>query len=152
MINLNSMKPAKGSRKKKKKVARGTSSGHGKTACRGHKGQLSRSGGGKGIRFEGGQTPLYRRLPKMGSFKNYPFKESCNILNLWQLEQFDDGSEVKLEDIKKRFFSSTNKRALLPVKVLGGGDLTKRLTVEANKFSEEAKKKIEALKGSAVII
>lgn len=150
MIKLNGLRPAKGSRRKKKKVARGTSSGHGKTSCRGHKGQLSRSGGGKGIRFEGGQTPLYRRLPKMGSFKNYPFKVKYNLLNVGQLSVFDEGSVVKIDDLIEKFFSSAKKLSDLPVKVLGEGEITKKITVEAHKFSKEAKKKIEAAKGSVV--
>ena len=152
MIKLGHIAPAKGSKKKAKIVARGHGSGHGKTACRGHKGQKSRSGGGKGIRFEGGQTPLYRRLPKMGTFKNYPFKQAFNILNIGQLEVFEEGSSVKLQDLIEKFFSSTKKAALLPVKILGGGELKKQLTVEAHKFSEEAAKQIEALKGKAVKI
>ncbi len=152
MIKLGHISPAKGARKKAKKVARGHGSGHGKTACRGHKGQKSRSGGGKGIRFEGGQTPLYRRLPKMGTFKNYPFKQVYNILNIAQLEVFEEGAVVKLQDLMSKFFSSTKKAALLPVKVLGGGELSKKLSVEAHKFSEEAAKKIEAAKGKAIVI
>ncbi|MFA5098031.1 MAG: 50S ribosomal protein L15 [Candidatus Margulisiibacteriota bacterium] len=151
-MKLGHISPAKGSRKKPKKVARGHGSGHGKTACRGHKGQKSRSGGGKGIRFEGGQTPLYRRLPKMGTFKNYPFKQAYNILNIAQLEVFEEGAVVKLQDLIDKFFSSTKKASLLPVKLLGGGELKKKLSVEAHKFSEEAAKKIEAAKGKAIVI
>ena len=150
MIDLSSLIPAAGSRKNKKKVGRGGSSGHGKTACRGHKGQKSRSGGGKGIRFEGGQTPLYRRLPKMGTFKNHPFRKRFNILNVGDLEVFDEGSEVKVSDIAQKFFSSTKKKLALPVKVLGSGELNKKLTIEAHAFSGEARKKIEDMKGSAV--
>ena len=150
MLNLSSMRPAPGSRKKKKKVARGTSSGHGKTACRGHKGQRSRSGGTKGIRFEGGQTPLYRRLPKIGSFKNYPFRQEYNIVNVSDLNVFDDGSSVTREELVQRFFSSSKKRTLLPIKVLGGGDLSKSLKVEADKFSKSAVQKIELAKGSVL--
>ncbi len=150
MLNLSSMRPAPGSRKKKKKVARGTSSGHGKTACRGHKGQRSRSGGTKGIRFEGGQTPLYRRLPKIGSFKNYPFRQEYNIVNVSDLNVFDDGSSVTREELVQKFFSSSKKRTLLPIKVLGGGDLSKSLKVEADKFSKSAVQKIELAKGSVL--
>ncbi len=148
MLKLFSIKPQKGSRKKKKKVARGTSSGHGKTAGRGHKGQRSRAGGTKGIRFEGGQTPLYRRLPKIGSFKNYPFKKIFNILNVSDLNVFEEGSSVTKADLIGRFFSSSKKRTLLPVKILGGGDLKKALKVEADKFSKSAVEKIELAKGS----
>ena len=152
MIKLGQMSPGKNSKKKLKRVARGHGSGHGKTSCRGHKGQKSRSGGGKGIRFEGGQTPLYRRLPKMGTFKNYPFKTAFNILNVSQLDLFKDGSTVTVADLVSKFFSATNKAALLPVKILGGGEIKKQITVEAHKFSKEAAAKIEAAKGKAVAI
>ena len=150
MARLGELAPQEGSRKKAKKVGRGHSSGHGKTSCRGHKGQNSRAGGTKGRRFEGGQTPLYRRLPKMNTFKNYPFKTVYNIINISDLDSFDDGANIKLSDLKEKYFSSTNKRALLPIKILGSGELKKSLTVEANKFSEEAKTKIEAAKGKAI--
>ena len=148
MLKLYSIKPQAGSRKKKKKVARGTSSGHGKTAGRGHKGQKSRAGGTKGIRFEGGQTPLYRRLPKIGTFKNYPFKKIFNIINVSDLNLFEEGASVTKADLIRKFFSSSKKRALLPVKILGGGDLKKALKVEADKFSKSAVAKIELAKGS----
>lgn len=152
MIKLGQIAPAKNSKKKLKRVARGHGSGHGKTSCRGHKGQKSRSGGGKGIRFEGGQTPLYRRLPKMGTFKNYPFKKAFNILNVSQLDLFENGATVTMADLISKFFSATNKAALLKIKVLGNGDITKQITVEAHKFSKEAVIKIEAAKGKAVVI
>jgi large subunit ribosomal protein L15 len=150
MIKLSELSVQKGAFKKKKKVGRGTSSGHGKTACRGHKGQRSRAGGSKGKRFEGGQTPLYRRLPKMGTFKNYPFKVRYNILNVGDLNMFDNGAEVNLEALRKTFFSSTLKRSKLPIKILGNGELSRSIKVEANKFSGEALKKIELAKGSAI--
>ena len=152
MIRPDQLSPGKGARKKAKRVARGHGSGHGKTSCRGHKGQKSRSGGGKGVRFEGGQTPLYRRLPKMGTFKNYPFKKKFNILNVFQLDRFQDKSHVKVEQLMSTFFGSTKKSLLDPVKILGFGDLKKQLTVEAHKFSEEAVKKIEALGGKAIVV
>mgnify|MGYP001566747755 CR=1 FL=1 len=152
MIKLGQISPAKNSKKKLKRVARGHGSGHGKTSCRGHKGQKSRSGGGKGIRFEGGQMPLYRRLPKMGTFKNYPFKKAFNILNVSQLDLFEDGSTVKVADLTAKFFSATNKAALLPVKILGNGEIKKQIIVEAHKFSKEAAIKIEAAKGKAVVV
>lgn len=145
MLKLNNLSPAKGSHKKKKRVGRGTSSGHGKTCCRGHKGQKSRSGGGKGIRFEGGQTPLYRRLPKINKFKNYPFRKRYIVVNLSDLNKFAKDSAVKLEDLK-------GKKDSCLVKVLGSGELKNALTVEANAFSAEAQKKIEALGGKAVKI
>lgn len=131
MLQLNELRPEPGSIKKKKRVGRGTSSGHGKTCCRGHKGQKSRSGGTKGKRFEGGQTPLYRRLPKRG-FKNYPFKKEFNIYNLDELSKI------------------TKAKGL--IKVLGKGEVKEALTVSAHKFSAVAKKKIEAAGGKAVIL
>lgn len=131
MLKLNELKPAKGSRKKAKRVARGTSSGWGKTAGRGHKGQKSRSGGTKGIRFEGGQTPIYRRLPKRG-FKNYPFKKEYSIFNLSQLDQIGQTAGL--------------------IKVLGNGEVKSAVTVSAHKFSESAKKKIEAAGGKVIIM
>lgn len=152
MLIISDLKPAKGSIKKKKRVARGTSSGHGRTSCRGHKGQRSRAGGTKGKRFEGGQTPLYRRLPKIGKFKNYPFKIAFNILNIEDLEKFEDGSKVDIETLKQKFFSASKKNLILPIKVLGKGKLTKKITVEAHKFSEDALKMIESAGGRAVVI
>lgn len=150
MLNLSELTPGKGSNKKKKKVARGTSSGHGKTGCRGHKGQKSRAGGTKGTRFEGGQTPLYRRLPKMGSFKNYPFRQAFNVINVGDLNMFENGSTVNVGILRDQFFSSTNKGSLSRIKILGAGELKKSLTVEANKFSKDAKQKIEKSGGKAV--
>lgn len=143
MFKLNNLSPSKGSHKRKKRVGRGTSSGHGKTCCRGHKGQKSRSGGGKGIRFEGGQTPLYRRLPKINKFKNYPFRKKFIIVNLSDLNKYSKDSVVKLDDLKGE------KDGYL-VKVLAGGELKNALTVEANAFSAEAQKKIESFGGKAV--
>lgn len=134
MLKLNNLSPARGSRKKRKRVARGTSSGHGKTACRGHKGQTSRSGGTKGRRFEGGQTPLYRRLPKRG-FKNYPFRKEYAIFNLNQLGKVEEALKGK-------------KR----VKILGMGEIKEAVTVSAHKVSAQAKSKIEAAGGKVIIL
>ena len=131
MLKLNQLSPARGSKKKRKRVARGTGSGHGKTAGRGHKGQTSRSGGTKGIRFEGGQTPLYRRLPKRG-FTNYPFRKEYAIFNLSDLSKIKEAKGL--------------------IKVLGSGELKEAVTVSAHKFSASAKKKIEAAGGKAVVI
>lgn len=137
MLKLNNLKPARGSRKKRKVVGRGTSSGHGKTAGRGHKGQTSRSGGTKGVRFEGGQTPLYRRLPKRG-FKNIPFKKKYTIFNL--------------NDLPDNCRVSKIKEAKGLIKVLGNGELKGPVTVAAHKFSASAKKKIEAAGGKVEIL
>ena len=131
MLKLNELKPAKGSRKKAKRVARGTSSGWGKTAGRGHKGQKSRAGGTKGVRFEGGQTPIYRRLPKRG-FKNYPFKKEYSIFNLNDLDKI-----AKVKGL---------------IKVLGNGEIKAAKTVSAHKFSAEARKKIEAAGGKCIVL
>ncbi len=131
MLKLSQLSPAAGSRKRKKRVARGTSSGHGKTAGRGHKGQTSRSGGTKGVRFEGGQTPLYRRLPKRG-FKNYPFRKRYSIFNLSDLSGIKEATGL--------------------IKVLGRGEVKEAITVSAHKFSASAKKKIEAAGGKAEVI
>ncbi|MEA3494218.1 MAG: 50S ribosomal protein L15 [Candidatus Margulisiibacteriota bacterium] len=136
-MKLNDLKPNKGSKKNKKRVARGTSSGWGKTAGRGHKGQKSRSGGTKGIRFEGGQTPLYRRLPKRG-FKNYPFRKEYIIVNVSQLNKLD--GEVSKESLKISGL----------LKILGDGEISKAITVKADKFSKTAKKKIEAAGGKCI--
>jgi large subunit ribosomal protein L15 len=131
MLKINLLKPARGSRKRKKRVGRGTSSGLGKTCGRGHKGQTSRSGGTKGKRFEGGQTPLYRRLPKRG-FKNYPFKKIYQIFNVGQLDKIKGAKGL--------------------IKVLGMGELKEPVTVSAHKFSASALKKIEAAGGKAIVL
>jgi large subunit ribosomal protein L15 len=137
MLQLNDLKPARGAKKKKKRVGRGTSSGFGKTCGRGHKGQKSRSGGTKGPRFEGGQTPLYRRLPKRG-FKNYPFKKEYAILNVSDLAKFE--GEVNKEALKVSGL----------LKILGNGEIKKALTVKADKFSKSARKKIEGAGGKCL--
>lgn len=143
---LGSLKWAAGSRKKRKVVGRGTSSGHGKTCCRGTKGQKSRSGGVKRPGFEGGQTPLYRKLPKIGRFKNYPFRKVYSVINLSSLSGLDGAVSLKkLADIG---LVRDGDR----VKILGDGELKKALTVEAHAFSEGAKKKIEVAGGKAVQI
>lgn len=134
MYNLSNLKNRK---KNKKRVARGTGSGHGKTACRGHKGQKSRSGGTKGPRFEGGQMPLYRRLPKLGGFKNYPFKKEFQVINVVDLAKYD----------KEISFAGS----AVPVKILGDGELKKALKVTAAAFSKSAKEKIEKSGGQAVV-
>lgn len=136
-MELKNLKYKTGSKKKKKRVGRGTSSGFGKTCGRGHKGQKSRSGGTKGLRFEGGQTPLYRRLPKRG-FKNYPFKKVYTVLNVSDLAGYE--GEVNKETLKVSGL----------LKILGGGELTKALSVHADKFSKSAKEKIEKAGGKCL--
>jgi len=134
-------------RKKKKRVGRGHGSGHGKTSCRGHKGQGSRSGGTK-AGFEGGQTPLYRRLPKMMKFKNYPFKVEYSVVNLSDLIRFKEGTDINLAALQEMFFGGKDCK----VKILGDGDLKNKFNIEANKFSETAKSKIEAAGGKCSVI
>lgn len=138
----------KGSNKKRNRVGRGPGSGNGKTSGRGHKGQNSRKGGGVRIGFEGGQTPLYRRLPKRG-FGNSKFALNYNEINLSVLNIFTDGQVVNLEEMDKAGILYSNK---LPVKILGGGDLTKKIEIHANKFSKSALDKIAKVGAKSVII
>jgi large subunit ribosomal protein L15 len=137
MLKLDNLQPKTGSKKRRKRVGRGTSSGVGKTCGRGHKGQKSRSGGTKGLRFEGGQTPLYRRLPKFG-FSNYPFKKEYAVINVSELAKLE--GEISKETL--------GVKGLL--KVLGDGEITKAITVKADKFSASARKKIEAAGGKCL--
>lgn len=143
-MNLHELKPAFGSTCAPKRLGRGVGSGLGKTSGKGHKGAKARSGGGKAPGFEGGQMPLTRRLPKMG-FVNIFRKQYC-ILNLDQLNAFEDGSVV---DIEALAMAGLVKQVKDGVKILGGGELNKKLTVKATKFTQSAKEKIEALGGKA---
>ncbi len=132
-------------RRKKKRLGRGWGSGHGKTSGRGNKGQQARSGGGKGPGFEGGQMPLYRRIPKRG-FNNHRFRVAYAIVNVGQLEgAFGDGSSIDVAAIRGAHLVNDKGG---PIKILGGGDLSKKLHVTADRFSESARKKIEASGGS----
>ncbi|ADU96249.1 50S ribosomal protein L15 [Thermovibrio ammonificans] len=145
-LGLNNLKPNPGAVREKKRVGRGHGSGHGKTSGRGQKGQKARSGWKGGTRpgFEGGQTPLYMRFPKRG-FSNAPFKKEYAVVNVRDLqERFEEGTEVTPELLKQVGLVKRN----LPVKVLGDGELTKKLVVKAHKFSESAKRKIEEAGGS----
>ncbi len=141
-MNLNELKPLEGSKKESFRVGRGHGSGNGKTAGRGHKGQNSRSGGGVRPGFEGGQMPLYRRLPKRG-FTNRNSLEIVGI-NVDLLNRFEDGAVVTVEAM---ITAGIIKNPRDGVKILGKGDLTKKLTVKANAFSAGAKEKIEAVGG-----
>lgn len=145
MSLLSSLRPKKGSIRRKKRLGRGDSSGKGGTSGKGHKGQLARTGGKVRRGFEGGQTPLHRRSPKFG-FSNVDFATKYNIVNLAQLETLS--GEVTPTSLK------ANKlvRAKGPVKVLGNGQLKKALTVKAHAFSEAAKKAIEAAGGKVEVI
>jgi large subunit ribosomal protein L15 len=146
-MKLDDLRPAAGSSKKRKRVGRGDGSGHGKTSCRGHKGQGARSGGQRKPGFEGGQMPLQRRLPKRGF--NNPFRIDTSVINLEQLEAFPSGTEVTPEVLAKQgLVRGKSKR----VKILGDGSLSKALTVRAHGFSAKAKEKIEASGGKAELI
>lgn len=146
-MNLTELRPADGSKQSNNfRRGRGHGSGNGKTAGKGHKGQKARSGAPR-IGFEGGQMPLYRRLPKRG-FKNRNSKEIIAI-NLSALNKFEDGAEVTIESMMEIGIISNPKDG---VKILGSGELTKKLNVKANAFSESAVEKIKALGGNAEVM
>ena len=134
--------------KDRKRIGRGPGSGTGKTAGKGHKGQNARSGGGVRPGFEGGQLPLYRRLSKRG-FNNYNFSTVYATVNVSDLERFDEGTVVTVNLLKEVGLVT---KELDGVKVLGNGELTKKLTVKANKFSNTAKEKIENVGGTIEVI
>ncbi len=146
-MNLSDLGPATGSRKKRKRVGRGPGSGHGKTACKGNKGQLSRQGFSRRRDFEGGQMPLVRRLPKRG-FTNI-FRKEYAVVNLDRLNAFADGTEVSPETLKAH---GVIKKVLDGVKILGRGELDRKLTVKAHRFSAEAMRKIQAAGGTAEVL
>lgn len=142
-MKIEDLKPAPGSTKKNKRVGRGIGSGHGKTSCKGHKGQKARSGGGKGAGFEGGQMPLQRRLPKRG-FKNY-FKKEFDVVNLGELAKIDGVEVITPDTLRERGLIKNNRL----VKILGDGELKKAVTVKADAFSGPALKKISEAGGKA---
>jgi len=147
-MKLHTMYAHEGATKTRKRVGRGVGSGLGKTSGRGQKGQNSRSGGGVRPGFEGGQLPLFRRLPKRG-FSNAKFKTVYATINLSDLNKFEDGAVVTPELLKDM---GILKNQLDGVKVLGNGTLEKKLTVKAHKFSKVAKEQIEKLGGKAEVI
>lgn len=148
-MKLNELKPAPGSKKTRKRVGRGESSGLGKTCGKGSNGQKSRSGASIPAGFEGGQMPLIKRVPKRG-FSNYPFKKEYALINVMDLEElFDDGTEITAELLLE---SGVIKKVLDGIKVLGDGDITKKFTVKVQKISESAKNKIEAAGGKVEVI
>ena len=147
-MKLNTLYPNEGATKRRKRLGCGPGSGKGKTCGKGHKGQNARSGGGVRVGFEGGQLPLFRRLPKRG-FSNAKFKIRYAVINLSDLDKFAEGTKVTPELLKEM---GVIKNSLDGIKVLGNGKLTKKLTVKANKFSETAKKEIEALGGTIEVI
>jgi large subunit ribosomal protein L15 len=146
-LKLHELHPAEGAKTAPKRIGRGIGSGLGKTSAKGHKGQKARSGGGKGPAFEGGQTPLQRRLPKRG-FTNI-FKRELIEVSLEKLNKFDNGTEVTPELLLE---SGIIKKLGDGVKVLGNGELSKKLTVKSNSFSKSAIAKIESAGGKAEVI
>lgn len=144
MSLLTNIKPSKGSKHSKKRVGRGNGSGHGSTSTRGNKGQKARSGGNIPARFEGGQTPLVRRLPKLKGFKN-PGRVEFQVVNVSALNIFNDGDTV---DTAALYDRKIIKEKTLPVKILGGGELTKKLSVKIDRVVSTARAKIEGAKGS----
>jgi len=145
-MKISDLKPARGAVKRRKIVGKGPGSGHGKTATRGNKGQNSRTGGGVRMGFEGGQTPIYRKLPIRG-FKSIDKKE-FDVINLDQLATFESGATVTPADLKKKGFIGGGD----PVKVLGGGELKSKLTVKAHAFSASAIEKIKAVGGTTEVL
>lgn len=146
-MKLHEMKPVEGARKERNRVGRGMASGNGKTSGRGHGGQNSRSGGGVRLGFEGGQLPLFRRLPKRG-FTNINRKDYA-IVNISQLERFEDGTEVTPALLLETGIVSAEKSG---IKILGNGALTKKLNVKAHKFSASAIEAIESKGGTHEVI
>jgi large subunit ribosomal protein L15 len=146
-MRIEDLKPAEGSKKKSKRVGRGIGSGHGKTSCKGHKGQKSRSGGPKGPGFEGGQMPLQRRLPKRG-FKNR-FKIEYSIINLKDINKIEDLDIITPEVLIERGMIKDFKDGL---KILGEGEIQKPFTIRADAFSASALTKITAAGGKAEVI
>ena len=146
-MKLNELSPAAGSVKEAYRKGRGHGSGNGKTAGRGHKGQHARSGGGVRVGFEGGQMPLARRIPKRG-FNNI-FAKPFEAVNVSVFECFEDGAVVGVEELLAKGILSKCQYGL---KVLGNGEITKKVTIKANAFSESAKAKIEAAGGKAEVV
>ncbi|MEW6378833.1 MAG: 50S ribosomal protein L15 [bacterium] len=146
-MNLSQLKPAEGSKKYRKRVGRGSGSGHGKTSCRGHKGQNARAGGGVRRGFEGGQMPLQRRLPKRG-FHNLFGKEYA-LVNVSALEGFEQGTTITPAELIQK---GLVKKILNGVKILGDGELHKSLKVKAHKFSKTAIEKIRTAGGEVEVI
>ncbi len=147
-MKIDELKPADGSRKRSKRIGRGPGSGHGKTSCKGHKGQKARSGGTKGPGFEGGQMPLQRRLPKRG-FSNAPFRKEFAITNLRVLSNIEDADTITPELLLERGILKDIKDGL---KILGDGELSRPVNIKAHAFSSSAIQKINASGGKAEVI
>lgn len=146
-MKLHDLKPAPGAKKKRKRIGRGPGSGHGKTATKGHKGLLARSGGGKRPGFEGGQMPLIRRLPKFG-FTN-PFRTEYAVINVSTFERWSGGETVTPQAMVD---AGLVKRKTLPIKILGNGALKRSLVIQAHKFSKSAEEKIRSAGGRVEVI
>ncbi len=147
-MKLHELEKNPGAKQEKRRVGRGPGSGLGKTCGKGHKGQNARSGGGVKATFEGGQLPLYRRLPKRG-FTNAKFKVEYAVINLSDLNRFEDGTTVTPALLKE---TGLVKKQLAGIKVLGNGELEKKLTIQANKFTASAIEKIEKSGSKAEVI
>lgn len=137
-----------GKHKHRRIIGRGTGTGHGKTSGRGHKGAGSRAGSTAFSLFEGGQIPLFRKLPKRG-FSNFNFAQRCEIVNICQLERFEDGAVIGIEQLISAGLIDSDKST---IKILGKGDLTKKLQVNVHKFSKSAEQKITAIGGTVNMI
>lgn len=137
-----------GKYKKRNRIGRGSGSGHGKTSGRGHKGSGSRAGSTAFSLFEGGQIPLFRKIPKRG-FSNFDFAQRCEIVNICQLERFEDGAVIGVEQLSDAGLINSDKST---VKILGKGDLTKKLQVTVHKYSKSAEQKITAIGGTANLV
>lgn len=149
---LSNLKYAEGSRKNRKRVGRGVGSGHGKTSCRGHNGQMSRSGAKRRAWFEGGQMPLQRRLPKFG-FTNFCRKE-YQVLNLGKLQEYYEKGKISFPNLNPDvlFREKVVSKRNIPIKVLGNGDFKQKIEITAHKFSKSAVQKIESNGGKAIVI
>ena len=147
-MRLEDLRPAPGSTHKRKREGRGIGSGQGKTAGKGHKGQKARAGATPRLGFEGGQTPLHRRLPQRAGFRNINRKEYA-VINLEDLDRFDAGVEITPDVLKQEGLVRDQKDG---IKILGNGEITKAITVRANKFSKSAEEKIKAAGGTAEVL
>jgi large subunit ribosomal protein L15 len=146
-MKINELSPAEGAKRGRKRVGRGPGSGHGKTSCRGHKGQKSRSGGGVRPGFEGGQMPIHRRLPKRG-FKN-PFRKEYSVVNVGDLSQFEPNTQLDPDALRE---AGLVWKMLDGVKLLGSGEISHPLVVRIHKISHSAREKIEGAGGRVEIL
>lgn len=143
-MQIQDVKPRPGAKKRRKRIGCGESSGHGKTSCKGHKGQKARAGAGIRPGFEGGQMPLHRRLPKKG-FSNVQFRDVYEVVNVGALNDFEDGTVINEAFLRENNIVNRNCDA---IKILGSGDLSRKLTIEIKNVSASAREKIEKAGGS----